>query len=845
MRPFHSLISSIVFITAVTAFAGVDLDPKNCGTTLARNATGSAYEASFYNPALLGVDRPPSGGVLLFPFTDLGVGYWSNKLAVSPFHPYWNMGDSAEFAKTTSKIFAESFNITDDDMADTTGRKVSDKLTNGLKGGFNLYGGVKTSLFSIAQGRFAFDITTRAEEELTIPEGPLMLLFSADKGLVRDNKLDFSNFKQEAIWTTDFKLSIGLPVSIPELNKFFGLRYGAGGLGIKYVMGHSYMRAEMLKGSAVYNSGPNAIAVDGEMKVQTAGAGLSGNWIFQNPFKNGLPIAGHGIGLDIGGILYDDNATLSINFTDLGVLFWMNGTQEVDLKIKKDNLDFYKIMKGVEGKSGPSGLNDASKKIFDRDLGEYVSDKSDTLTNANGFATSLPLAMNIGYAYKWDFATLAKKKGLKYLAEYAIVAANYEQSLASAPGKSFIPRLSLGSEVGVLNGFIPMRLGLIFGGEELMGSALGLGFNFRYFSIHGSYKAIGTPWFVPSRGMELAGAINVNWGVKPKQTPHVSKCLFDPPKGFPGVLDSNGCPIADQDKDGLCDPWVSAFHKDSLYANVCHGIDNCPTQPEDFDGFQDEDGCPDFDNDKDGIPDSLDKCPNAPEDKDGFEDNDGCPDFDNDRDGVVDSLDKCINIPEDIDGFEDSDGCPDYDNDKDGIADTLDKCPNQPETYNGYKDEDGCPDTLPKPTAKEEKALNKALRAINFKTASAELTTDSYTALMSIVNFLKQYPFLKYEIQGHTDSRGNDDYNLLLSAARAASVRYYLVSQGVSDSVIIAIGYGKTRPIATNNTAQGRALNRRVEFKVIETNEDYSRLKLLEADFKERVKAAQIKGAKY
>jgi hypothetical protein len=67
----------------------------------------------------------------------------------------------------------------------------------------------------------------------------------------------------------------------------------------------------------------------------------------------------------------------------------------------------------------------------------------------------------------------------------------------------------------------------------------------------------------------------------------------------------------------------------------------------------------------------------------------------------------------------------------------------------------------------------------------------------------------------------------------------------VPDSTIIAIGYGKTRPIATNNTAQGRALNRRVEFKVIETNEDLTRLRLLEADFKERVKSAQIKGAKY
>jgi outer membrane protein OmpA-like peptidoglycan-associated protein len=577
---------------------------------------------------------------------------------------------------------------------------------------------------------------------------------------------------------------------------------------------------------------------------------MHGDFIFdQNgPFHSGMPIVGHGIGIDLGGILYDDDASLSINVANLGVLFWMNNTREVDLKINKNDLRLYDIIQAVNGKKQPSGLGASSLTIFNRNENEYLSGSGDTLQSANGFVTSLPLTVNIGYSYKWDFEKMAKDKNIKYLAQYAIVATNYEQSLTSQPGMSYIPRISIGSEAGVLNGFMPIRMGFVVGGSELIGSALGMGFNFKYFSIHGSYKAIGTPYFYPSRGVELAGGINVNWGVNPKKEPPpvvvVSKCLFTPPANFSGVLDKDGCPNPDQDKDSICDPWVTELHKDSLYAKVCHGVDKCPTKAEDYDGFEDNDGCPDYDNDKDGIPDSLDKCPNEPEDMDGFEDKDGCPDYDNDRDGVPDSLDKCPNQPEDIDGFQDKDGCPDYDNDKDGIADTLDKCPNEPETYNGYKDEDGCPDTLPKPTLKEEKALNKALRAINFKTASAELTEDSYTALNSIVAFLKQYPFLKYEIQGHTDSRGNDDYNLLLSAARAASVRYYLVSQSVPDSMVIAIGYGKTRPIESNNTAQGRALNRRVEFKVIEQVDEYRRLLLLEADFKERVRSAQIKGAK-
>jgi outer membrane protein OmpA-like peptidoglycan-associated protein len=292
-------------------------------------------------------------------------------------------------------------------------------------------------------------------------------------------------------------------------------------------------------------------------------------------------------------------------------------------------------------------------------------------------------------------------------------------------------------------------------------------------------------------------------------------------------------------------PVVIPKEYDTDHDGIPDSVDKCPTIPEDKDGFQDQDGCPDYDNDNDGIPDSVDKCPNVPEDKDNFQDADGCPDYDNDADGVPDSLDKCPNIPEDIDGFEDQDGCPDYDNDHDGIPDTLDKCPMEPETFNGYKDDDGCPDTVVMPTAKEVQVLNTKLRDINFKTASAELLPASRAALDFIVSFLHQYPNLRYEIQGHTDNRGDADYNLLLSAARAGTVRAHLLQKGIPDSALIAIGYGLTMPIADNKTAAGRAQNRRVEFKYIATPQDYSNLKQQEELFREKVRAAKINGAQY
>jgi outer membrane protein OmpA-like peptidoglycan-associated protein len=212
------------------------------------------------------------------------------------------------------------------------------------------------------------------------------------------------------------------------------------------------------------------------------------------------------------------------------------------------------------------------------------------------------------------------------------------------------------------------------------------------------------------------------------------------------------------------------------------------------------------DRDGDGIPDEVDQCPDVPEDKDGFEDQDGCPDFDNDKDGIYDAQDQCPSEPEDRDGFQDLDGCPDPDNDKDGLPDLTDKCPNQPETMNRYKDEDGCPDEKP-----VEIKQTMTLTGVNFKTASAELLEESYFMLEKVYNSLEAFPNVNVEIGGHTDNQGGDSYNMALSNDRAKSVMNYLVQRGISENRITARGYGKTRPVASNDTPEGRAKNRRVE----------------------------------
>jgi outer membrane protein OmpA-like peptidoglycan-associated protein len=226
---------------------------------------------------------------------------------------------------------------------------------------------------------------------------------------------------------------------------------------------------------------------------------------------------------------------------------------------------------------------------------------------------------------------------------------------------------------------------------------------------------------------------------------------------------------------------------------------------------------PDDDRDHDGIKDDADKCPDDPEDKDDFEDEDGCPDPDNDGDGILDKDDKCPLDPEDMDRWQDTDGCPEDDNDGDGIKDDADECPNDAEVKNGFEDEDGCPDEANKKklvVVKREKIeINDK---IFFAYDSDRILPRSYDLLDNVAQVINEHTEIPaIFIEGHTDSDGSDSYNLDLSDRRAKSVRRYLIDKGVDAGRLEAKGFGETKPIAPNDTEEGKAQNRRVEFRIV------------------------------
>ncbi|RYY20893.1 MAG: OmpA family protein, partial [Cytophagaceae bacterium] len=144
------------------------------------------------------------------------------------------------------------------------------------------------------------------------------------------------------------------------------------------------------------------------------------------------------------------------------------------------------------------------------------------------------------------------------------------------------------------------------------------------------------------------------------------------------------------------------------------------------------------------------------------------------------------------------------DRDGDGVPDFQDRCPDRA----GPASNRGCPEIK----AEQKKILNEATKYIQFNFDKATLKPSSFPKLQQLVQILNEYPDYSLSIAGHTDNVGDDAYNLKLSYERAATARTYMLGKGIPADRIEARGYGETKPIASNDTEAGRALNRRVDF---------------------------------
>ncbi len=271
------------------------------------------------------------------------------------------------------------------------------------------------------------------------------------------------------------------------------------------------------------------------------------------------------------------------------------------------------------------------------------------------------------------------------------------------------------------------------------------------------------------------------------------------------VVDGSG--VAVTTTNGLCVvapnlPSASSCSEEPVVVDsdgdgVIDREDDCPSEP----GSVSNSGCPEpEDTDGDGVLDDEDECPSEA----GLASNSGCPIKDADGDGIADADDNC---PDEA-GVASNSGCPEVlDSDGDGVADPDDHCPNEV----GIASNAGCPELK----EEEKEVLKAALEGVNFLSSKDVLTEDSKPKLHNVAELLKAHPGFKLKVSGYTDNTGKEEMNLELSKKRANAVKSYLISDGIDASRVQVNGYGEANPIADNNTREGRAKNRRVEFEII------------------------------
>jgi OmpA-OmpF porin, OOP family len=270
--------------------------------------------------------------------------------------------------------------------------------------------------------------------------------------------------------------------------------------------------------------------------------------------------------------------------------------------------------------------------------------------------------------------------------------------------------------------------------------------------------------------------------------------------------------------------WTPALIADADGDGIADDADACPKERGSASADPDKNGCPApkatvADRDGDGVPDGEDACPNAPGMRTSDPRTNGCGD--DDGDGVLDPIDACPTIPGAASTDPKRNGCPviekpapsttDPDRDKDGITDDKDACPDEAGKPNSEPGKNGCP------LAFIQSGEIKTLGRITFSNANAalQMTKETEEVLSAVAQLLKVHPEIKaVHIEGHSDDRGAAWINQKLSDDRAASVMAWLVAHGIDRRRLTATGFGAHRPVDSNATEEGRAKNRRVEFRI-------------------------------
>ena len=705
------------------------------------------------------------------------------------------------------------------------------------------------NLFSLGwqvreRGFFHINISERITSSLSVPKS------------VFNNQLNQNIFLNEThdLLSTSMYAEVALGYS-HYINEQWSFGFKA-----KLLLGHGYLKGtfntfkfnssadavHLAAGGTIYQAGIIQEFI-GENKPSFESIGNGEIKEFMHDKWDYLTPSGYGGAIDLG-VTYKpiENLQISAAVTDLGGMHWKGQSENINFTTRFNGLGDFKYGDYVEN-------GEFQKETFKEDLKNNLQLYRDSLlqfdTPTKGsFNNMLHTNLNIGVdANFWKnrvgIGVYSSTRFLKdTLTEEVTLGAAFRPCHWFNLAVSYSFLNSKGSNFGAAFGFAPYD-----------GFMLTLAADYIP-AVYAKGKTIKVPYETP--GINLAVGIAIVAGTNnPKKTIDKDKdgvfdykdgCLLTP-KDI--RVDAFGCPV-DTDGDGVpdymdeCPNTPSRAYGlvdsvgcpiDSDLDGVPDYLDRCPNTAPEARNYVDETGCI-MDSDGDGVPDWLDQCPGTPAAAYAYIDEYGCP-LDSDGDGVYDYIDQCPNTPREARGKVDHFGCP-LDSDKDGVVDYLDQCPNTHVAARKHVDNCGCDldtdgDGVPDyedlcptiagskgssgcPEVKREvrTILNKAMKGIQFENGKSTIKTSSYNILDQVAKVFIENPSYIIEVQGHTDNVGNYQSNVSLSEKRAQAVRDYLIKKGVKANHITAHGYGPDRPIATNNTKEGRAQNRRVEFSI-------------------------------
>lgn len=270
----------------------------------------------------------------------------------------------------------------------------------------------------------------------------------------------------------------------------------------------------------------------------------------------------------------------------------------------------------------------------------------------------------------------------------------------------------------------------------------------------------------------------------------------DQPAGSNADPSRPGCPLTDRDQDGVND-------REDLCPDTAAGA-----QPD-----RARRGCPAGDADGDGVLDADDACPTNAQGAHVDPARRGCPDGDDDNDRVRNSVDQCRAQHHGMHPDPSRAGCPAPDGDNDNVPDRVDACPTEPGQPHPDRARNGCPGMV-----RVEDGQIRTLEPIFFETSSDRILPRSERLLQSLADALQASPEIqRLGVHGHTDDVGEEAANLELSTRRAAAVVQWLVRHNVSGDRLESRGFGEARPLVPGQSEQARAVNRRVEFRILQS----------------------------